>query len=220
MSSIPGPHHFNPSDCDECLNSPPPEGKIVTHTDWDENDRLVRVDPVNIIGLDLSLTATGVAGDQKPGVISYKMPPQASELERVKRLKYLGVAIDKACRGANVVVIEGHSFGSRNTHAHSLGELHGIVKVTLLQRATPFVIVPPSVLKKYACGKGNVGKDEVLATAVRDGFPGHDNNAADAWWLRQMGLAHYLNRDEVAPKHRQVVVQAIRWPRIVEAVSA
>lgn len=169
---------------------------------------------IDVRSLDLSLTATGVSTAQGSGVISYKIPPQASDLERVKRLRYLGVQIDRACNGADVVMIEGHSFNSKNTHGHSLGELHGVVKVTLLQRGIPFVIIPPTVLKKYACGKGNVGKDEVLATAVRDGFPGHDNNAADAWWLRHMGNAHYLNNNEIAPKYRHVVVTSIRWPQL------
>lgn len=174
---------------------------------------------VEAVGLDLSLTATGVARSDGPGVVTYKMPPQPNEVDRVRRLKYLGTQVDRICRGADVVVIEGHSFGSKNTHAHSLGELHGVVKVVLLQRGIPFVIVPPTVLKKWACGKGNATKDQVLLAAAKDGFEGDNNNSADAYHLRRIALAHYLNHDVIAPKFRESVVRSIRWP-VVEKEEA
>jgi Holliday junction resolvasome RuvABC endonuclease subunit len=171
---------------------------------------------VNIVGLDLSLTAIGVARSDGPGVVTYQIPSPATELDRVRRLKYLGTQVDRICRGADVVIIEGHSFNSKNTHAHSLGELHGVVKVTLYQRGITYIAIPPKSLKKYATNDGNAGKDKMLAAAIRAGFEGDNNNAADAYWLRHMGLAHYLNNDVIAPRYREVVCRAIRWPVVEE----
>ena len=52
--------------------------------------------------------------------------------------------------------------------------------------------IPPTNRARYAAGKGNASKDLVLQQAVfRSGRVFDDNNAADAWWLWQMALAHY-----------------------------
>lgn len=175
---------------------------------------------IEVVALDLSLRETGVMRSDGPGLITYKLPPMATETDRVKRLRYLGQACDRVCRGADVVVIEGHSFGSKNTHAHSLGELHGVVKTVLLQRGITFVVIPPTVLKKWATGRGNATKDQVLVAAVRDGFEGDNNNAADAFHLYRLTLAHYRNGDEIAPAYRAQVVRSIRWPDIEERSQA
>ena len=65
---------------------------------------------------------------------------------------------------------------------------------------TPFIVVPPTVVKLYATGKGNAHKDEVLAAAIRAGC--HEsvttNDRADAWWLRAIGL--HLHGEPVVPE--------------------
>lgn len=167
---------------------------------------------VNVVGLDLSLRETGVARDDGSFVIAYQIPAHATPLQRVIRLKTLGVQIDRACRGADVVVMEGAFNGPHQSW--ELGELHGVVKTVLYQRGITFVPIAPTRLKKYATDNGGSGKDKMLAAAIRAGFEGDNNNAADAWWLRHMGLAHYLNHDVIAPKFREVVCRSIRWPRI------
>lgn len=168
---------------------------------------------MNVVGLDLSLTAVGVSTQGKTSVLGYPMPSPATYMDEVRRLRHLSARIDVACREADVVVIE--NFPSRaNYRAHQMGEIHGLVKVVLLQRGTPFALVDNTQLKKYATGRGNASKDEVLAAAIREGYPGSNNNGADAWWLRIMGLGHYLNRDEVAPKHRKEVLGRIAWPLV------
>ena len=52
--------------------------------------------------------------------------------------------------------------------------------------------VPPALLKKYATGRGNAAKDEVLAAVVRR-YPHADingNDIADAVVLAAMGARH------------------------------
>lgn len=173
---------------------------------------------MKVIGLDLSLTAIGVAGDFGTRVLTHKLPAHATEPEKCERLHTLSARVDVITRDADVVVIEGYSFGSQHSHAHSLGELGGLVKVILWRREVPFVIVTPSALKKYATDNGGASKDKVLAAGVRDGYPGDDNNSCDAWWLRRMGLAHYLNNDAVLPAYKRQVLERIIWPRLPVAV--
>jgi len=92
----------------------------------------------------------------------------------------------------SVVVIEGYSFGSKGAAVVNIGELGGVIRCHLWEARMPYVEIPPSCLKKYATGKGNASKDDVLQQAVmRSGHTFTDNNAADAWWLHQVALAYY-----------------------------
>lgn len=172
---------------------------------------------MRVVGLDLSLSATGVADDDGTRRIQVKLEKNASEYLRVVRLKTLVTAIGRACKGADLVVTEGYSFASQH-QAPQLGELAGVVKVCLLQWGIPFVIVQPSALKKYATGRGNATKDAVLAAAVRDGSSAETNDEADAWWLRHMAIAHYNGTASNAI--RRQVLEQIDWPRLKEGAHA
>lgn len=173
---------------------------------------------MRVVGLDLSLTSTGVADDEGTRSIRVKLEPNASETMRVVRLRTLSQLIGKACKGADLVVIEGPGFNAAYSPQHSLGELAGVVKVCLLQWGIPFVIVPSTQLKKYATGRGNSTKDAVLAAAIRDGSTAESNDEADAWWLRHIALAHYNGTASNATR-RQVLDQ-IDWPRLKEEAHA
>lgn len=175
-------------------------------------------DPGRVVGLDLSLTATGWACDCGTGVIKVKS-------KGWQRLQEIGSAvIDHAVgvcsnSGEALVVIEGYSFASK-VGGERMGELGGVVRYLLGINGCPFVEVPPSVLKLFTLGKGGgeaTGKDAMLAAAIRKfGFEGNDNNEADAWMLRCMGLARYEPTemgDAWAPTLPQVrALEKVEWP--------
>jgi Holliday junction resolvasome RuvABC endonuclease subunit len=170
---------------------------------------------VRAVGLDLSLTATGIDYDAGPQTISVKS-------QGVPRLADISQAILDIVRSlpAELVVIEGYSYASANV-AHQLGELGGVVRLALWSHAVPYVVVQPASLKVYATGKGNANKDEVLAAAIRRlGYAGADHNQADACWLRQMALAHYGDEKAVTvPATHAKALAAVKWPKLREAVG-
>lgn len=175
---------------------------------------------MRVVGLDLSLTATGVADEAGARII------RTGNMRGPERLKYIGSQVDRICLGkdyleikADVVVMEGYAHDAR-FRGPQMGELGGVIKVCLYQRGIPFVVVPPSTLKKFATNKGNAPKDAVLSEAVRMNSDINDNNAADAYFLRLMGLAHYEQRDVIAPAFRAAVLKSIEWPELKEAVPA
>lgn len=149
---------------------------------------------MNVVGLDLSLTHTGVAdGFTGPWVID---PKKLRGIERVDFIANL-ILINMDER-TDLICIEGYSFGSRSSQAHALGELGGVVRRDLWREGFTYIDVPPSTLKTYATGKGNASKALVLVEAVkRLGYDGHDDNEADALWLADMGarLAGYQRPD-------------------------
>jgi Holliday junction resolvasome RuvABC endonuclease subunit len=167
-----------------------------------------------VLGLDLSLTATGYAyNEEVVGVIRSKAKGE-------RRLAEIRDAVEELAFEADVVVLEGYSYASAN-QAHQIGELGGVIRLTLWQRRKPFVEVPPAVLKKFATGKGNADKDAMLAAAIRRfGFEGDNNNAADAWLLRCMGLAAYREQAHFT-SYQTEALGKVSWPTldIVERVT-
>jgi Holliday junction resolvasome RuvABC endonuclease subunit len=137
-----------------------------------------------IVGLDLSLTSPGMA--MVDGVEVLKT--------RVTGVQRLVLIRDWVLEGfgkrSTIAVLEGYSYGSKFTHAHSLGELGGVIKVALAERDIHIDIVDPATLKKFATGKGNAKKPDMLDASRRAGYEGsNDDNAVDVWGLRLLGLA-------------------------------
>lgn len=56
------------------------------------------------------------------------------------------------------IALEGYSFGSRGGRAFDIGEATGLLKHKLYMLNYNVLIVPPTVVKKIATGKGNADK--------------------------------------------------------------
>ena len=143
----------------------------------------------DFFGLDLSLTSTGYSYGDDTGTISFN----ASGPERLWLIsKEIESLINKY--EAKAVIIEGYSFASRNGQAFSIGELGGVIRLLFWQIGIPYVVVPPTCRAKFATGKGNASKNEVISSiSARTGKiwqnPGADDKC-DAWVLQEMGLAY------------------------------
>ena len=96
------------------------------------------------------------------------------------------------------IAMEGTVLASHS--ALVLGELSALVKLTIydyFEDDTRFpVMVPPMTLKKYAAGKGNAKKQEMLLQMYkRWGIEFNDDNAADSYALAR--LAAGIHNDKV-----------------------
>lgn len=166
----------------------------------------------NVVGLDLSLTSTGVALSNGTHVIKGKGtgPGRLSGL----RLDIMEL-VDSS--GQNpLVVIEGYSFAQRNSNAHSMGELGGVIKLALYEEDIATVLVPPTVRAKFATGRGNASKSEVVSAVsartkiVWEG-PGADDQC-DAWVLQEMGLTHLGASRYKWPAKNLEALESVEWP--------
>lgn len=167
---------------------------------------------MNILALDLSLTATGVA--LADGTTKTWSP----KLKGAARLKWFRQQVDDILQNqehgpVDVVVLEDYAYHGKFAHSHELGELGGVVRLVLHDHGVAWTAIIPSSLKKYATGKGNAKKPEMLASAIRRlGYEGHDDNEADALWLRAMALDHYgAPVADVPAVHREALVKVV-WP--------
>lgn len=161
----------------------------------------------NVVGLDLSIAATGCCHPDGE-VETWKYAAKHGDL----RLRYIADEVEaSAMTCPDLFVIE-----DLPTHAHGAGitgMVHGAVRTVLLELAVPYALVPPATLKKYATGKGNADKTAMaLALYKRTGLELADDNQVDAWWLRAAGL-HHLGQPVVDLPAAQVEALAkVEWP--------
>jgi Holliday junction resolvasome RuvABC endonuclease subunit len=175
---------------------------------------------LRIVGLDLSLTSTGVACINGPGDRSEATWTIKSRHKGMQRLCEIRNYVRPVSMPADLVLIEGYSYNSRNG-GERLGELGGVIRVDLWEAGIPYVEIEPARLKKYATGKGNASKDAVFGAAVhRAGREFATNDEADAWWLLQMALAHYDLAHIRMPKTSWDVLDLIEWPALREVAPS
>jgi Holliday junction resolvasome RuvABC endonuclease subunit len=167
------------------------------------------------IGLDLSLTSTGIAIGDATWVIEGK------SLRSVRRLVYIRDRILDAISNHDdytapmIAIIEGYSFSSRNSQAHALGELGGVVRVALHEISVPVIEVPPTCRAKFATGRGNASKSEVVsAISARTGIvwdgPGAEDRC-DAWILQEMAFANMGHARHSWPASHLAAIDKIDW---------
>jgi len=102
-------------------------------------------------------------------------------------------------RAIENIAMEGTVLASHS--ALVLGELSALVKLTMydyFDDDTRFPIqVPPMTLKKYAAGKGNAKKQEMLLQMYkRWGVEFNDDNAADSYALARLASGAYKDKVE------------------------
>ena len=164
---------------------------------------------MKIAAFDLSLTCVGFADGHRSGVL---VPP-ATANRGVERLRWIRNAVLRQAADAQLVVLEGYSFASRGRAIVSLGELGGVVRCALTDAAIAWLEIAPSSRALFATGKGNAGKPEVLAAAIRElGYEGHSYDEVDALWLRAMALEHYAPSAARLNEKRRKALAAIAWP--------
>ncbi|MER5703493.1 hypothetical protein ABT023_16330 [Micromonospora sp. NPDC002296] len=114
-------------------------------------------------------------------------------------------------RDIDLVVIE-----DLPTHAKAAGitgMVHGAVRAYLLRLGTPYALITPASLKKYATGRGNAGKPEMaVALYKRLGRELADDNQVDALWLRAAGLDHLGHPPAPMPAAQRAALTAVTWP--------
>lgn len=154
---------------------------------------------MRILGIDTSLTATGLAridiieNDDGP-VMKYradiscitlgapKPTKDKSKRALARRVNVLIDRIEECFIEVDAVGMEGLAFGARGESAWVLPWVFGRVIELCERHDVPLQIVATSARAKYAAGKGNADKDTVMLATARQ-FPEAEvtnNNEADA----------------------------------------
>ncbi len=177
-----------------------------------------------VMGIDLSLTATGLATNRGLEIVPTK-PADGSTISKAAIILWRIKEILEVLPITLAVVERG--FSSGRGRDLETGKLHGVVewdlcrdphrsrKMTRDGQPSPYwieykldtIYVPPSSLKKFATGKGNANKLQmVIAARERLSLDIEDDNLADAAWLREMGL-HIIGHPtiDLPKKHLEAI---------------
>lgn len=156
-----------------------------------------------VIGLDLSLTGTGmvVLDDQGDVLHASTIKTKTNGMERLLQIKHV-IMQQYDVHAPTITCIEGYSMGSRSGQAFSIGELGGVIRLMLHQWQRPYKDVAPTSLKKFVTGKGSAMKDEVMMHVFkRWGWEAGDNNQADAYGLARIAWhLEHGNQGLIAPQ--------------------
>lgn len=189
---------------------------------------------MQVIGIDLSLTSTGLAvvnhsdlfgttaavarvtsdAPSTPRNPRTGKPTPPTLEQRHNRLQRIVGELREYCSAADLVVIEQPAFSRSTGSMHDRSGLWWLVVTKLRSLDLPVVEVTPPARAKYATGKGNAGKDAVLAAVVRR-YVDVDvtgNDEADALVLAAMGARHLGHPIDDLPKTHLAALEAVRWP--------
>lgn len=176
------------------------------------------IKPIVSIGLDLSLTGTGVVVLEDGRIVEQRLikskpsgDKPIAELDRIRKIVGdIKISIDK--HKPDIATIENMAFGVRN--ATSLTQLSGLnyfVRAMLADAQVPFCLCAPTSLKKFITLNGASKKDVILMEIYkRWGVTILDDNCADAYGLSQIGLAIMGANSKAVIKIQQEVVDLIK----------
>lgn len=150
-----------------------------------------------VVAIDPSLSNTAVVigcnseparqcfGSKSAGLlVSQRIPRFRAQVDEIRRFMCQVTSAESVA-----VYIEGYNTGSHPSGQTSLCEYGGMLREMLLDFTNKVIEVPPSTLKKFATGKGNVPKDMVAAHLTnRYGVLLASNDEYDAYGLYRLGL--------------------------------
>jgi Holliday junction resolvasome RuvABC endonuclease subunit len=142
----------------------------------------------SIIGIDPSLTATGLALATGETWTANDRSYSGDD-----RLDYIYRSVHTIAQAHNetgdplaLAVVEDLPVHAKS--AGLTGMAQGVVRLALRQTLVPYILIPAATLKKYATGKGNATKPDMrMELYRRTGLDLRDDNQVDAWWLRALG---------------------------------
>jgi Holliday junction resolvasome RuvABC endonuclease subunit len=163
---------------------------------------------ITMVGIDPSLTATGYA--HTDGSLNTCPLSKVTGDERLWKI-YLWIRGVLKVEKPQYAVIE-----DLPTHAHGAGitgMVQGVVRLALMERSIQYRTVPPATLKRFAVGRGNATKADMrMELYKRAGVDVRDDNQADAYWLRELGL-HLAGQPTIdLPKTHLVALEKVeKW---------
>lgn len=171
-----------------------------------------------VLGLDLSLTATGAAGNAGGGWATTIGPGKRKGHDRLAFI--LGEIRDSYLPGVDYIAVEGPAFGAKGSAYHQLAGQWWLVNHMLWTLDLPVVVISPTTVKKYLTGKGGANKDLVMLEVARR-FPWFqgDNNAADATGLAAMVSDHFGTPMATMPALNRTALDTVEWSQFIGVTS-
>lgn len=166
---------------------------------------------MNVIGLDLSLTAPGLCVDDRRAETLHTDAKIGDKRFCVIR-DWIEYYLAVNAEWPSLAVIEDVPHAGDQAGSH-LQRVHGVAREILARHDIPFAYVNVTALKSYATGNGRADKSEVMdAVLVMTGWRPADDNQGDAWVLRRMGRDFFGRGLRYPSAHQRQAIAAVEWP--------
>jgi len=144
---------------------------------------------MRFVGLDLS-TKTGLVILDESGNVLTEKEITSKVKQDPQRMIDLTEQVLSHLEKDDVIAIEGFSYGSRGKGiAFQFGYGYS-VQIALYTNDFNYLIVTPSQVKKFATGKGNASKDNMILPIYKKwGYEHESDNVRDAFVLAQIARA-------------------------------
>lgn len=164
------------------------------------------MEDIRFVGIDPSLKSTGVVIlDEKGKVVEQFALPIGTEEEPQKYMriakqirKHLDPSTDK-------VLIEAFSFGSKGAGVSKMYGIGWTIRIMLVEQGFKWGEVAPTALKKFASGKGQAKKEDMILPVYKKwGFESTVNDITDAFVLSRVAFSMY-NHDGLLAYEKEVL---------------
>jgi hypothetical protein len=170
-----------------------------------------------IVGLDLSLTCSGVAVITGGAPTLHRVRSAAVDAtipEVWGRIRSTAARVIRLVPAGSLVVVEWSSYASKFGQPDERHAQRWLI-AGQLSTACTVMQVSPATRAKYAADSGNAKKAEVVQ-AMRNRYPGlviPDDNTADALALAALGARYVGSPIDGDPSPQQTqVMRTLRWP--------
>jgi len=166
------------------------------------------------IGLDLSLTGTGiiVLNESKELLFSDTLKNKLRGMERLDYIRGKVSDVIHKFPGSHFC-IENYAMGIRAGQSFSIGELGGVIKLMLFDFEITPSLITPTQLKKFVTGKGAADKSMIMLSVYkRWGFDPPDDNQADAYGLAKIAKELYSMSADLTKPQLEVIENIINPP--------
>ena len=175
---------------------------------------------MNVLGLDLSINGAGICADDRAAE-TILGTAKMGDL-RLSNIYDAVLHYSRQRRGAlhpiTLAMMEQNPPNANRGNV--LDYVHGAARAALAKNGIPYAYVNPYTLKIFATDDAGADKAAMIAAAEKAcGWRPGDDNQADAWWLRRMGLAALAGGRGLVGRQLSAL-SAVAWPEWIRPYGA
>lgn len=160
------------------------------------------------VGIDPS-TRTGLVILNKHGEAECKVEVTTLEKRDPERFLLIANQILSLVDKDDSITIEGFSYGSKGRGVSTQYGIGWLIRAELIRNGYTYTEVSPSAVKKFATGKGNEKKENMVLPIYKHwGFEHSSDNVRDAYVLSQ--IAKGMNGISELTKYQMDVIKKIQ----------
>lgn len=177
-----------------------------------------------VVGLDVSTTCIGLAlpagellGVRPTIKVEETSAPIVAARQNQQLTNRVGAHLRRLDHKPDLAVIERYLIATKGRAQRTicrLVELGGCIRMALAVLDIPFVEVYPAHLKQWATGSGAADKSQMIHAARSRGAMPIDDNEADAYWLRDLGISYFEPWDDLSELQKKILVEKVTFPAL------